>query len=183
MCRIRVCSNCVPYHHGNPNEMWGTWKNLLMNVIDRHAPLRTWRISSKQSPWVTNELKHLMFKRDYLNKRAISSKDPEKWCEYRHARNQVNNEIKKAKRFYFTKNLDIHKGDIKRSWKLINNGNWTKWSATWSEIKRMITKSHDREAGVRFVITSLISDQNCTTRSAISDPLYYIHFEIYKRQR
>ena len=38
----------------------------------------------------------------------------------------------------------------------------------WSEIKRVITKSHDREAGVRFVITSLISDQNCTTRSAIS---------------
>ena len=40
------------------------------------------------------------------------------------------------------------------------------WSAIWSEIKRVITKSHDREAGVRFVITSLISDQNCTTRSA-----------------
>ena len=26
----------------------------------------------------------------------------------------------------------------------------------------------DREAGVKFVITSLISDQNCTTRSSIS---------------
>ena len=38
----------------------------------------------------------------------------------------------------------------------------------WSEIKRVITKSHDREAGVRFVITSLISDQNCTTLSAIT---------------
>ena len=22
------------YHHGNPNKMWGTWKALLMNVID-----------------------------------------------------------------------------------------------------------------------------------------------------
>ena len=86
-----------------------------MNVIDRHAPLRTRRVSSKRSPCVTNELKHLMFNRDYLKKRAISSKDPEKWCEYRRARNQVNNEIKKAKRFYFTKNLDIHKGDMKRS--------------------------------------------------------------------
>jgi hypothetical protein len=32
----------------------------------------------------------------------------------------------------------------------------------------VITKSHDREAGVRFVITSLISVQNCTTRSSIS---------------
>ena len=56
--------------------------------------------------------------------------------------------------------------------RLINNGNCTEWSAIWSEIKRVITKSHDREAGVRFVITSLISDQNCTTRSAISTLLH-----------
>ena len=54
----------------------------------------------------------------------------------------------------------------------IYNGNCTEWSAIWSEIKRVITKSHDREAGVRFVITSLISDQNCTTRSAISTLLH-----------
>ena len=30
----------------------------------------------------------------------------------------------------------------------INNGNCTEWSAIWSEIKRVITKSHDREARV-----------------------------------
>ena len=55
---------------------------------------------------------------------------------------------------------------------MIYNGNCTEWSAIWSEIKRVITKSHDREAGVRFVITSLTSDQNCTTRSAISTLLH-----------
>ena len=46
------------------------------------------------------------------------------------------------------------------------------WSAIWSENKRVITKSHGREAGVWFVITSLISDQNCTTRSGITNLLY-----------
>ena len=63
---------------------------------------------------------------------------------------------------------------IKRGEVILNiyNGNCTEWSAIWSEIKRVITKSHDREAGVRFVITSLISDQNCTTRSAISTLLH-----------
>ena len=58
----------------------------------------------------------------------------------------------------------------------IYNGNWTEWSAIWTEIKRIITKSHDWEAGVRFVITSFILVQNCTTRSSISTLL--IHFEI-----
>ena len=38
----------------------------------------------------------------------------------------------------------------------IYNGNWTEWSAIWTEIKRVITKSHDREAGVRFVITRFV---------------------------
>ena len=55
---------------------------------------------------------------------------------------------------------------------LIYNGNCTEWSAIWCEIKRVITKLHDREAGVQFVSTSLISHQNCTTRSAISTLLY-----------
>ena len=32
--------------------------------------------------------------------------------------------------------------------KFVNNSNCTEWSAIWSEIKRVITKSHDREAGV-----------------------------------
>ena len=46
----------------------------------------------------------------------------------------------------------------------INNGNWTEWSAIWSEIIRVISKS----ARVRFEITSMMSDQNCTTRSSIT---------------
>jgi hypothetical protein len=57
-------------------------------------------------------------------------------------------------------------------WGLIYNGNWIQWSAIWTEINRVITKSNDREVGVRFIITSLISVQNCTTRSSISTLLY-----------
>ena len=45
---------------------------------------------------------------------------------------------------------------------LIYNGNWTEWSAVWSEIIRVISKSNERLARVRFEITSMISDQNCT---------------------
>ena len=44
-----------------------------------------------------------------------------------------------------------------------NHGNWTEWSAVWSEIIRLILKSH-----VWFEITSMISDQNCTTQSPIT---------------
>ena len=43
----------------------------------------------------------------------------------------------------------------------MNNGNWTEWSAIWSEIICVISKSNERAAWVRFEITSMISDQNC----------------------
>ena len=59
---------------------------------------------------------------------------------------------------------------------LINNGNWTEWSAIWPEIICVISKSNESAARVRFEITGMISDQNCTTRSSITTLLQ--HFEI-----
>ena len=50
----------------------------------------------------------------------------------------------------------------------IHNGNWTDWSAIWSENIRVISKSNERAARVRFEITSMISDQNCTPLSSIT---------------
>ena len=61
-----------------------------------------------------------MFKVDYLKKKAISSEDPQAWHEYRQSRNHVNNEIKKGKTSYFTKILDLHKRNMKKTWKIIN---------------------------------------------------------------
>ena len=58
--------------------------------------------------------------------------------------------------------------------KRINNGNRTEWSAIWSEIIRVISKSNERAVRVQFEITSMISDQNCMTRSlstTLSHPL------------
>ena len=43
---------------------------------------------------------------------------------------------------------------------LFNNGNWTEWSAIWSEIIRVISKLNEPAARIRFEITSMISDQN-----------------------
>ena len=41
-------------------------------------------------------------------------------------------------------------------------------SAIWAEIIRMISKSNERAARVRFEITSMISDQNYMTRGSIT---------------
>ena len=45
------------------------------------------------------------------------------------------------------------------TWTLISNGNRTEWSPIRSVIIRVITKSDDRAAGVRFAIMSMITDR------------------------
>ena len=50
---------------------------------------------------------------------------------------------------------------------MITNGNWTEWSVFWAKIICMISKLNERAAGVQFEITSMISDQNCTTWGSI----------------
>ena len=50
---------------------------------------------------------------------------------------------------------------------MLYNGN-----SIWSEIIRVISKSNERAARVRFEITSMISDQNCTTWSSITTLLH-----------
>ena len=107
----------------DPNVMWGTWKNMLINCIDKHAPPRTKRVGKKKSPWITSELKKNMRKRDILKKKAKQTGDPLIWQQYKCLRNSTNNAIKKVKTRYFSDNLAINKKDPKTTWKLINELN------------------------------------------------------------
>ena len=76
-----------------------------MGVIGKHPPITSRRINNKNSLWVTNELRRLMYKRDYLKMQAILSGDPSIWCEYIQARNHTTNEIKSLNVFAFQKIL------------------------------------------------------------------------------
>ena len=51
---------------------------------------------------------------------------------------------------------------------MMNDGNLTKWNAIWAEIICVISKWNELAARVRFEITSMISDQNCTTQGSIT---------------
>ena len=101
--------------HNNPNEMWDFWKHLLASVIDKHAPFRTKRVKNKRSPWITNELLREIHKRDFLKKKAASTNDPSIWKQFKDARNKANNSVKKAKRKYFSENLDANKSDPRKT--------------------------------------------------------------------
>ena len=41
-------------NYDDPNVMWDVWKNLFFQIVDKHAPLRTKRIRTSKSPWITH---------------------------------------------------------------------------------------------------------------------------------
>ena len=80
----------------------------------------TGRVKNKRSPWITNVLLREIYKREFLKKKAASTNDPLIWKQFKDARNKANNSVKKAKRKYFSENLDANKSDPRKTWRLIN---------------------------------------------------------------
>ena len=108
-------------HYSNLNDMWKAWKDCLMECINTHAPLRHIQVGSKKSPWITDNLRDKMRKRDLLKSKAASTNDPLSWERYKRARNHTNTDIRKAKRKYCNDNLDRNKQNPKAIWNLIND--------------------------------------------------------------
>ena len=125
----------------NPEDRWNGWKAMLMECIDKHAPLKTKRVCKKNSPWITQEPRCKMRKRDYLKERAVLSNDQQMWQQYKHARNQINNAIKFAKQKYFLENLELNKKHPRKTWMLINDLNSRKCSHKISQKLKLEIRS------------------------------------------
>ena len=84
------------------------------------APLRTMRVRTRSSPWITSELKKRMHDRDILKIKASKSNDSNDWSLFKKQRNIVNSEIRLAKQAYYQNSFNKHTGDSKKTWQTIN---------------------------------------------------------------
>ncbi|CAB4018391.1 Hypothetical predicted protein [Paramuricea clavata] len=122
---FRYDLSLAPWHiieeyENDPNLAWDAWKTIFLQISDIYAPKRSRKIRNKHSPWLTPELKKLMFERDRL-KRIASKHDTEhNWSKYRSARNNVNRCIQDAKVAYYHNYFRNNFGDIKNTWKGVN---------------------------------------------------------------
>ena len=68
--------NLIEQEH-NPDIAWDIWQHMFLDIADSHAPLKKKRVKGISSPWITPELKRLMFQRDKLKK--IGLKVSNRW--------------------------------------------------------------------------------------------------------
>ena len=117
----------IPWHcitsHDNPNVCWKIWQSLYVKVLDMHAPIRHTRIRTNSQPWINRNIKEQMRLRDFYKKQAVKHSSQTHWNMYRKTRNDLNLEMRLAKKKYFCDKINAcaETNNPKKSWSLIND--------------------------------------------------------------
>ena len=84
------------------NDRWECWKKLFCEIIDMHAPVITVCKKKESQLWITSDIHHLMWKRNYYKKKHQKNRDPVDWKCYVHLRNLMIKKLRQAKTSYMT---------------------------------------------------------------------------------
>ncbi len=115
-----ICWEQVVTETDDINTLVNNWSNLFSSTIDKHAPIIEMRVSEKYCPWINKDLKNLMRTRDRLKKAATRRKSALLMASYRQICNKVNSMSIQLKKQYFTDKICENQGNMKESWKTIN---------------------------------------------------------------
>lgn len=77
--------------------MWALWRELFLEVFDKHAPIQHIRKKSSTVPWLTSDIKKLLSDRDNKKRKAIITKLNADWDEYKVSSNKANIALRQAK--------------------------------------------------------------------------------------
>ena len=97
------------------------FENIHRDIINKHAPFRTFRVTRPAAPWLTDEVKELMDDRDkYKNKFNIDKK-PETELLFKDLRNKVTHAIRQSKIKCFNDRINTKIKDSKHFHQALKN--------------------------------------------------------------
>lgn len=96
------------------------FNNIVRDLFDKHVPWKSRRVTRPAAPWLSEDLKCLMKKRDSLYRRYKLNKTIDTEKEYKKLRNSVKQNIRNAKyRFFF--NLFNSNSNTREFWNTLKN--------------------------------------------------------------
>ena len=154
------------------NEMVEVWNSLFLEIVNKHTPIKTYRVKRQYQPeWLTTDILECMKKRDRC---MINGKTE----EYRSLRNKVSTLIDKAKRETYQNKIEEAKNDPRTIWKLLRQfgaGNKHGSSDSNFGIKlndKLITNEKD--------VADIFNDFFINVPSKLKEPLIQPSFEPLK---
>ena len=100
------------------DEQLNQFNSDFLRILDKHAPVKTIKVRHRQSPFVDNEIKELMKKRDRLHRVARQTKNICDWDSFRVARNEVKKTLREAEKRYVQNEIYKNK-EPNAMWKVI----------------------------------------------------------------
>ena len=96
------------------------WTQIFSLILEKHAPTLRRRVFDRYTPWLNADYFKLAKTRDKLKTRAVKSNSKLLMESYRQIRNRLNNLNIQLKREYFSDKITQFQGDLKKTWKTIN---------------------------------------------------------------
>ena len=103
------------------NKLWLTWKAFFLVILNKHAPLITIKTRANKLPYVNADLRRRIRQRDYLRGKANRTGSKLFRQAFNQMRSRVNNELHKARKDYYTSQIEKHKDSLKNTWKIIKH--------------------------------------------------------------
>ena len=95
------------------------FNRLFLQVLELHAPLKTFKVRNTTTPFITAEIKSLMNQRDNQHRLARLSSTPSDWEAYRSLRRDVKTKIRQAEISYVRKEINSNKENKTSIWKTV----------------------------------------------------------------
>ena len=97
------------------------FENIHRDIIDKHAPFRTFRVTRPAAPWLTEEIKELMDNRDKYKNKFNKDKRPETELLFKDLRNKVTHAIRQSKIKCFNDRINTKIKDPKQFHQALKN--------------------------------------------------------------
>ena len=112
-------------------------------MCNKCFPLKTTKIGYKTNKgWLSDELKNAIKIKNRLYRKSKKTKDPNHELIYKRFRNKLNGLLAKAERNHYSKLMEQHKNNLKKS---------------WTFLKEVINKKKSETVSSRFVINNRIT--------------------------
>ena len=104
----------------NANEAFSELITAINNGINICCPVTKSKNVKKKQQWITNGLLKSINTKNSLYKKFLTNPCEKNKIIFINYRNRLNIIKRKAKKFFYTNQLNSYKNDIKKTWKLIN---------------------------------------------------------------
>ena len=115
------------------NEAVHLFTNKINFILDKMAPIKTFQTTSKYCPWLTEETKLLIKKRNKAQDKLSENKTVENFEVFKKLRNNVTKSLRTEKIKWQKKKLDSCNNDPGKLWKNILG--WLNWCSSGSPTK------------------------------------------------